>query len=286
MKGIKNYLSLVVFAHTVFAMPFALVGFFLATEYSGYPFRWKDLLLVVLCMVLARNAAMGFNRWADRFIDSKNPRTAGREVPRGIISGKSALAFSLINAGAFMAAAGFLNPLCLWLSPVALAIILGYSYTKRFTWLCHLILGIGLSLAPIGAYIGVTGKFHWLPLMFSGVVITWVGGFDIIYALQDEEFDKANKLNSIPSRIGIRNALVISALLHSITPVLLTVLGILARFGILYWVGAVIFTGLLVYQHRVVKPDNLSRVNRAFGTTNGIASLIFAAFVIAELFSR
>ncbi len=286
MAGIKHYLSLVVFAHTVFAMPFAVSGFFLATAYSGYPFRWITLILVVACMVFARNAAMGFNRWADRKIDGKNPRTAGREIPRGVISGNAALLFSLTNAGAFMITTAFLNPLCFWLSPVALAVVLGYSYTKRFTWLCHLILGLGLSLAPIGAYLAVAGRFHWLPLIFSAIVITWVSGFDIIYALPDEDFDKANRLWSVPSWIGKRKALVFSAVLHLFPPLLLIIAGVLAPFGILYWIGSSIFTGLLVYQHTLVKPDNLSRVNRAFGTTNGIASVIFALFMLAELLIR
>jgi 4-hydroxybenzoate polyprenyltransferase len=284
MARIKNYLSLVVFAHTVFALPFAITGFFLAIRYSGYPFRWETLVLVLLCMVFARNAAMGFNRWADRHIDKMNPRTHSREIPAGIISGKSALVFSLVNAGLFITAAGFINSLCLWLSPVALTVILGYSFTKRFTWLCHLILGLGLSLAPIGAYIAVTGTFHWLPVLFSGLVLTWVGGFDIIYALQDESFDKDQNLHSIPSRIGVRNALMVSVLLHLVTFVILMTIGITARFGLFFWVGAAIFTGLLIYQHSIVKPDNLSRVNRAFGTTNGIASVIFALLMLAELF--
>ncbi|MDD4645824.1 MAG: UbiA family prenyltransferase, partial [Bacteroidales bacterium] len=153
MAKIKDYLSLVVFAHTIFAMPFALIGFFLAIRYSGYPFSWITLLLCLVCMVCARNAAMGFNRWADRDIDARNPRTANREIPKGIIKSRSALAFTIVNAVLFVVAAGLINPLCLKLSPVALLIVMGYSYTKRYTWLCHLVLGLGLSVAPIGAYI-------------------------------------------------------------------------------------------------------------------------------------
>jgi 4-hydroxybenzoate polyprenyltransferase len=283
MARIKNYLSLVVFAHTVFALPFAITGYFLAIRYSGFPFKWQTLVLVLLCMVFARNAAMGFNRWADRHIDKINPRTSGREIPAGIITGKSALVFSLLNAALFVAAAGLINNLCLYLSPVALAVIMGYSFTKRFTWLCHLILGLGLSLAPIGAYIAVTGQFHWLPILFSGLVLTWVGGFDIIYALQDESFDRDQNLHSIPSKIGVRNALAVSIILHTLTFALLLVIGIAARFGVFFWAGAAVFTGLLIYQHSIVKPDNLSRVNRAFGTTNGIASVIFAVLMLAEL---
>ena len=284
MSRIRNYLSLVVFAHTVFALPFAVTGFFLATQYSGYPFRWVTLLLVLLCMVFARNAAMGFNRWADREIDKKNPRTAKREIPAGIITGNSALVFSLVNAGLFILSAGFINPLCLWLSPVALLVILGYSFTKRFTWLCHLILGLGLSLAPIGAYIAVSGSFHWLPILFSLLVLTWVSGFDIIYALQDADFDQDEDLHSIPAALGVAKALTVSTILHALTVVTLIVIGLSAGFGLFFWAGALIFTFMLVYQHTLVKPGKLSRVNRAFGTTNGIASVLFAILMLAELF--
>jgi 4-hydroxybenzoate polyprenyltransferase len=284
MARIKDYFSLIVFSHTIFAMPFALIGFFLANQFSGYPFSIQTLMLCVLCMVLARNAAMSFNRYADRFIDQKNPRTTQREIPRGAIKGRSVLLFAIVNSILFILAASLLNTLSLILSPVALFIILIYSYTKRFTWLCHLILGLGLSLAPIGAYIAMTGHFHWLPLLFSGIVLTWVSGFDIIYALQDEQFDKANKLFSIPSKVGIHKALFISALLHLITICILILTGILASMGLTFWIGSAIFTALLFYQHLIVSPNNLSRVTRAFGTTNGIASIIFAALVISDLF--
>lgn len=229
---------------------------------------------------------MGFNRWADRYIDGKNPRTAQREIPAGIIKDKAALAFSIMNAVLFVAAAGLINPLCLKLSPVALIVVLGYSYTKRFTWLCHLILGLGLSIAPIGAYIAISAHFHWLPLLFSVIVLTWVSGFDIIYALQDEDFDKSNGFYSIPSKVGVRNALYISVFLHIITGSMVIITGIVATFGLLYWLGCSIFTALLIYQHLIVKPSDLKRVNRAFGTTNGIASVIFATLVIADLLLR
>lgn len=284
MARLKDYFSLVLFSHTIFAMPFALIGFFLAIRYSGYPFSWLSLLLVVGCMVLARNSAMGFNRWADRNIDGKNPRTAGREIPRGIIRRNAALAFSVTNACLFMLLAGLINPLCFKLSPIALLIILGYSYTKRFTWLCHLILGLGLSIAPIGAYVAITAQFHWLPLLFSGIVLTWVGGFDIIYALQDASFDKSNGYYSIPSKVGIRKALIISVFIHSITFLLVVFTGITARFTLVFWLGAVLFTLLLIYQHLIIKPDDLTRVNRAFGTTNGLASVIFAITTIISLY--
>ncbi len=207
---IKNYFSLVKFSHTVFAMPFALIGYSLAVSEPEYNFSLKLLLLIILCMVFARNAAMGFNRLADRKFDALNPRTKNREIPSGIIGSRAAALFVILNAVLFIITTSFINRLTLYLSPVALLIILGYSLTKRFTFLCHFILGLGLSLAPIGAYISLTGRFSIVPLIYSFIVLTWVSGFDIIYALQDDEFDKSNNLHSVPSVAGIKNAILIS----------------------------------------------------------------------------
>lgn len=285
-ERLKNYMSMVKFSHTVFAMPFALIGFSLATTLTDHDFSLRILLLVVLCMVLARNAAMGFNRLADRYYDSLNPRTRTREIPAGIISKKAAIIFIVVNSVLFMVAAGFINRLTLFLSPVALIIILGYSLTKRFTSLCHFILGLGLSLAPTGAYISVTGEFALLPVIYSLIVVTWVSGFDIIYSLQDDEFDRTNKLYSLPSSLGRKKAFIISGAVHAVTFVMVIVTGILGNGGILFWTGAAVFTGLLVYQHTIVKHDDLSRINLAFGTTNGIASIIFSIFVILDLVVR
>lgn len=285
-ERLKNYMSMVKFSHTVFAMPFALIGFSLATTLTDHDFSLRILLLVVLCMVLARNAAMGFNRLADRYYDSLNPRTRTREIPAGIISKKAAIIFIVVNSVLFMVAAGFINRLTLFLSPVALIIILGYSLTKRFTSLCHFILGLGLSLAPTGAYISVTGEFALLPVIYSLIVVTWVSGFDIIYSLQDDEFDRTNKLYSLPSSLGRKKAFIISGAVHAVTFVMVIVAGILGNGGILFWTGAAVFTGLLVYQHTIVKHDDLSRINLAFGTTNGIASIIFSIFVILDLVVR
>ena len=281
---VKSYLSLVVFSHTIFAMPFAIIGFLLAVKFEQAEFSWKLFALVIGCMVFARSAAMGFNRFIDRKFDAKNPRTAVREVPAGIISPNAALAFVLVNCALFIGCTFFINPICFYLSPVALLVVLGYSYTKRFTALCHVILGIGLSLAPIGAWLAVTGKFAWLPLLYSFAVIFWVSGFDMIYALQDEGFDRENKLKSMPAWLGTKGALRLSEIFHVISAFFIWFAGWFAEFGIIYWIGAGIYTALLVYQHSIVKPNDLSRVNRAFGTTNGIASVIFASFVIAELF--
>jgi len=278
----RKYLSLIKFSHTIFAMPFALIGFFLASQ--QYNFEWTTLLYVVLCMVFARSAAMAFNRYIDRDIDSINPRTAEiREIPNGSIKANSALLFVIINSLLFIVTTYFINSLCFALSPVALLVILGYSYTKRFTALCHLILGLGLSLAPIGAYLAVSGIFDIIPILFSFVVLFWVSGFDIIYSLQDEEFDKAQKLHSIPVLIGKRNALTLSTLLHFLTFSALSIAGSLGEFGLYYWIGFWIFSALLVYQHTLVKHNNLSKVNLAFFTTNGIASIIFGTFVIADI---
>lgn len=283
LKKINNYLSLVKFSHTVFAMPFALIGFTLAITRPGSHFEISLLLKVILCMVFARTAAMAFNRYIDRDIDSKNQRTAIREIPKGVISPQAALLLVIFSALAFVITTYSINKICFYLSPVALLVVLGYSLTKRFTWLCHLILGIGLSLAPIGAYLAVTGKFDWLPLLFSFTVITWVSGFDIIYALQDEEFDRNLKLNSMPVAFGKKGALNISILLHFLSVFFVFAAGLYLPFGMIYWAGFIIFAILITYQHLIVKPNDLSRVNLAFFTTNGIASIVFAGFVLCDL---
>jgi 4-hydroxybenzoate polyprenyltransferase len=237
-------------------------------------------------MIFARNSAMGFNRIADNRFDALNPRTKNREIPRGIISIRAASIFVIINASLFIITTAFINRLTLFLSPVALLIILGYSFTKRYTALCHFILGLGLSLAPIGAYISVTGSFAVLPVIYSFIVLTWSGGFDIIYSLQDNDFDKSQELRSVPSELGLKSALTISVIVHFITFCLVIVAGYIGQGGIFFWTGALIFTLLLIYQHAIVKHDDLSRVNLAFGTTNGIASLIFAFFIILDLYLR
>ena len=282
-EKVKNYLSLVKFSHTIFAMPFALIGYFLAIYQTESNFEWKLFGLIVLCMVFARNAAMAFNRFIDREIDIKNPRTAIREIPAGIIKAKSALLFVIINSALFIATTYFINELTFKLSPVALLIILGYSITKKFTALCHLILGLGLSLAPIGAYLAVTGHFDLIPVLYSLVVLLWVSGFDIIYALQDLDFDKEEELKSFPVFFGKKGALFASTLLHVFSALLTLVAGYLGHFGLIYWIGSAIFIGLLFYQHMLVKPNDLNKVNVAFFTTNGIASVIFAIFTITEL---
>jgi 4-hydroxybenzoate polyprenyltransferase len=279
-------------------MPFAMIGFVLGcfyfqTNISINPvsqgiyslyFLPKDFILVILCMITARSAAMAFNRYLDRGFDAKNPRTAIREIPAGVISAKNALTFTVICCLLFMICCFFINKMVLYLSPIALFVILFYSYTKRFTALCHLVLGLGLSLAPIGAYLAVTAEFHLLPTLFSFLVLFWVSGFDIIYALQDEAFDKENKLHSIPSMLGKSKALNVSRMLHLIAASIVVYIGIYFNFHFFFKIGAIVFIGMLIYQHSIVKPNDLSRVNIAFMTANGIASIVFAAFVILDLF--
>jgi 4-hydroxybenzoate polyprenyltransferase len=280
-------------------MPFALIGFALGVLYvpnagvSGFntmvfpPEFVNELLikflLVIVCMVTARSAAMAFNRYLDRSFDAQNPRTAIREIPKGIISANSALRFVIINCVVFAIATYFINKTCFYLSPIALFVILFYSYTKRFTALCHVVLGIGLSLAPIGAYLAVTGSFALVPILFSFAVVFWVAGFDIIFALQDIEFDQSQKLYSIPAVFGIKKGLRIAQMLHICSAICIIIAGVYGNFNLLYSIGVAVFVFMLIYQHTIVKPTDLSKVNIAFMTANGIASIIFAVFVIADL---
>ncbi|MET4083580.1 4-hydroxybenzoate polyprenyltransferase [Pedobacter sp. UYP30] len=282
----KKYFSLVLFAHSIFALPFAMIGFFLGVTTTESPFLWQKLILVLLCMVFARNSAMAFNRYLDRAIDAKNPRTQMRDIPAGKVSANEALTFVIINCALFILATFFINRLCFFLSPIALFVVLFYSYTKRFTALCHFVLGLGLSLAPIGAYIAVTGHFALVPVLYSLAVLFWVSGFDIIYALQDEDFDREEALFSIPSTLGIKNALNVSILLHVLSAacVILPIFLMPNTFSWVYYIGVFFFCSALIYQHLLVKPTDISKVNRAFATTNGMASVIFAlCFLIDAL---
>ena len=283
-QHIKNYLSLIKFSHTVFALPFAMIGFTLAVVREGHSFEWGLFVKVLLCMVFARTAAMAFNRYLDRKFDAMNPRTAKREIPAGIIKPQHALAFTIVNCILFIVTTYFINTMVLYLSVVALFVILFYSYTKRITALCHIVLGVGLSLSPIGSYLAVTGVFKLLPVLFSLIVLTWVSGFDIIYALQDEDFDKSQKLHSIPAALGTKGALNVSNILHVFSAIFVIAAGWAGEFNFVYWIGAAIFIGLLTYQHILVKPNDLSKVGIAFANTNGIASIIFAIFTILSFF--
>ncbi len=293
-------------------MPFALIGFclgvravwmdtlasrttagaggahFTAPAWMVFSFDGKQIallfMLVVGCMIFARSAAMAFNRYLDREFDAANPRTAIREIPAGLIKSNQALWFVVICCVLFMVCTFFINRICFYLSPIALFVILFYSYTKRFTALCHLVLGLGLSLAPIGAYLAVTGYFSVLPVLFSITVLCWVSGFDIIYALQDDAFDQSRRLHSIPVWLGRHRALRVSEVLHVLAVTVLIFAGYFAGFGLWFWAGMLFFAGLLVYQHLLVKPNDLRRVNLAFFTTNGVAAVVFAVFVLLDLF--
>ncbi|MBQ4280155.1 MAG: UbiA family prenyltransferase [Rikenellaceae bacterium] len=283
MNTIAKYASLVKFSHTIFALPFALVGYVYALVATGTPFRWLLLVQILLCMVLARNAAMGFNRWADRRIDARNPRTAGREIPTGAIPARRAAWFVAVNAVLFVVVAGTINPLTLWLSPVALLVLLGYSLTKRFTAWCHVVLGVALGIAPAGAYIAVTGRLALVPVILSGLVITWCGGFDVLYAMQDEQVDRREGLHSVPARFGARGAVVVSILMHLVTVYAVVLLGVYMPGGLWYRIGAGLFVLLLVWQHVRFTPQRMDRIGASFGLMNGMASVVFAVFAIVGL---
>ena len=286
MNTIAKYSSLVKFPHTVFAMPFALISltYALCTVPEQTPQRWWVLLVqVVLCMVFARNVAMGFNRWADRDIDAANPRTADRDIPAGRISPRAALTFVAVNAVLFVAAAASINRLTALLSPVALAVVMAYSCCKRFTSLAHMVLGLSLGIAPAGAYIAATGHLTLAPCVLSLLVITWCAGFDIIYALQDADFDRSHGLHSIPARFTPRTALGISIALHAVSLAALVWFASMCPQEWPLWAGCGVFAAMLAMQHILVTPTRQRNIGIAFGTLNGLASISLAIFVIADL---
>ncbi len=284
LKSFKIYFSLVKFSHTIFALPFAIIGFFLGIHDCGH-LNMQLLILIVLCMVLARNAAMAFNRLIDKDFDSANPRTRDREIPRNKISVKYVKIFILINSIFFCITTFFINKLCFYLSPVALITIFAYSYTKRFTFFSHLFLGLSLSLAPIGAYIAVCNQFSLLPIVLSLSVLFWVSGFDIIYALQDIDFDKKAKLKSFPSVFGFYYSKVFAILNHIVS------IGFLIIFAIIlnpqsyfYYIGLAIFIILILMQHYKIQKYKTEIINSLFFTYNGLASIIFGIMASIELY--
>ena len=281
LTSVVDYSKMIKLSHSIFAMPFALAAAVLAAAQVGW--AWTQFLWIVLCMVTARSAAMGFNRIVDRDIDADNPRTAQRQIPAGTISVGAAWAFTLGSAGLFCFFSWLLSPLCLMLSPAVLAIIMGYSLTKRFTALCHIFLGLALALAPSAAWIAMTGGISATALMLSGIVGTWVAGFDIIYALQDHQFDAERGLNSIPAKLGPKGALVVSALLHVLTVGLLAGLPFVVELGWIYWLGFAAITGVLVYEHWLVRPDDFSKIDKAFFDLNGYISLAFFGVVLLAM---
>ena len=273
------------FEHTLFALPFALLGMLLAA--GGWP-EARVVLWIVVAMVGARSAAMGWNRLVDREIDADNPRTAMRALPAGLVSPAFVAVFVVASLGLLVLASWRLNPLCLALAPVAIVVLLGYSYTKRFTWAAHLALGLALAGAPLGAWLAVTGGFAPTPFVLAGVVVTWVAGFDVLYALQDEDFDRARGLASIPARFGSGAALAISAALHLVTLALLAALPFVypPGLGASYWVGVAGCAALLAYQHAIVRPGDLSRLNAAFFIANGVLALWLLAATALDILLR
>jgi len=272
---------MVKFSHTIFALPFALAAAALAARGVGLPLA--RLLAIVVAMAAARTAAMGFNRIADRHIDARNPRTANREIPRGAVSLRAAWLLTGASTALFVAAAAFLGPLCLALTPVALLLLFGYSLTKRFTALCHLVLGLAIAAGPAGAWIAVRGGFGLAPGLLMLAVATWIGGFDVLYALADRDFDRGAGLHSIPARLGIRGALVASGALHLVTLAALVALGPVAGLGAFYFAGVAVMAALLVWEHAIVRPSDLSRLNMAFFSLNGYVSVVFLAAVLADI---
>lgn len=278
LGAIAVYGRMIKFSHSIFAMPFALAAAVLAGRET--PLTWATIALIVVCMVLARSCAMGFNRIVDRTFDAQNPRTAIREIPSGQMSVGTAKALTAAAAILFVGASFVLNPLCGWLSPVALFVVCGYSYAKRFTAFVHIWLGVALGIAPVAAWIAVTGTVAPAAVVLAAAVLTWVAGFDILYSLQDEEFDRGQGLRSIPVALGQVGALWVSGLLHVATAGLLAALPFLVPLGWAYWVGWALITGVLAYEHSLVKPGDLSKIDKAFFDLNGYVSLVFFAAVL------
>jgi len=272
------YGRMIRFSHSVFALPFALSSAVLA---AGSGISWRQVAWILVAMVGARSAAMGFNRLADQALDARNPRTAGRELPRGAISRAEVWVFVVASAATLVVAAAMLNPLCLALSPVAILVVFGYSYTKRFTALSHVFLGVALAVAPVGAWLAIRGRLEAPPVALGLAVLFWVAGFDTIYACQDEAFDRAEGLHSLPARFGVARALVLARLFHVIAVALLAAVYALAPLHPLYLVGVAAVAGLLIYEHSLVRAGDLSRIDAAFFTVNGWISLGYFVVTLA-----
>lgn len=276
------YLKMIKLSHSVFALPFAFTGAILAA--SGIP-SLKQVFWIAVAMVGARSGAMGLNRIIDRKIDAANPRTANREIPSGKINVRDAVIFTFISLALFVFAAYNLNPLCLKLSPIAIGVLVLYSYTKRFTWMAHFVLGIAISAAPIGAWIAIRGTFDLEIMPLSIAVVFWLAGFDVLYALQDMEFDRSHGLHSIPQRFGIKRSLILSRIFHFITWSMLAVNGILFNLNLVYWTGMLLVAGLLIYEHSLVKAHDLSKLDMAFFNMNGYISIAVFVFTMVALYA-
>lgn len=283
VEKIVLYLRMIKFPHSVFALPFAFTGAIIAS--NGIP-TIREIIWITVAMVGARSGAMGLNRIIDRKIDRENPRTKNREIPMGLIKLPEAILFTMVSFVVFIFAAYMLNPLCLKLSPAAIIVIFVYSYTKRFTWATHFVLGLSLSAAPIGAWIAVKGSFDVEIIPMGIAVIFWLAGFDTLYALQDVEFDRSYGLYSIPQKFGIKNALILARVFHLITFIMLITNGILFKLGIFYWIGMIVVAGLFIYEHSLVKENDLRRLDMAFFNMNGYISIaVFIFTLIDYLFS-
>ncbi len=268
-------------SHSVFALPFALSGAALAA--ARYGLTPRQVMWILVAMLAARNAAMGFNRLADHAIDARNPRTANRELPRGVLSRGAVWAFTVVLTAIFVLAAFQLNTTCGLLAPVALAVIFGYSFTKRFTWASHLVLGLSLAIAPAGGWLAIAGRLDIEPVLMSAAVLMWVAGFDVIYACQDVEFDRSTGLHSIPARFGVRTALALARTLHIVAVMALAAVGAIAHLHPAYWIGLAVVAAILIWEHRLLRADDLSKVGMAFFNANGIVSVVYFMTVLASL---
>lgn len=284
MAKVRIFLEMIKFEHTIFALPFAFMGAILgAVAVDARLPEWSEIGWILLAMIGARSAAMGLNRVIDKAIDARNPRTANRAIPAGLLKAGEVLAFIAISFALLFWAAAQLNPLSVKLLPVAVFMLVLYSYTKRFTWTCHIILGLTLGLAPLGGWVAVTGEVTWTSLVLFATVALWTAGFDIIYACQDVDFDRKERLFSIPARFGVARALTVARAMHALTAAGFALLLILTDLGWLYLAGAIIAAGLLLYEHRLVKPNDLSRLNAAFFTMNGVLSAVIFVFTFLDL---
>ncbi|WP_232696325.1 UbiA-like polyprenyltransferase [Brevibacillus daliensis] len=284
IQKLKIILEMIKFEHSIFALPFAFMGAVLGSfVVSGTWPDWMDIFWVTIAMVAARNAAMSLNRLIDRFIDARNPRTATRAIPAGLLSVVEVIVFIIVSFGILFFAAYKLNPLAVKLLPLAVFVLILYSYTKRFTWLCHFVLGIALGFGPLGGWVATTGMIDGTAMLLFVIIVLWTAGFDIVYACQDHEFDVDEGLHSIPSRFGIRNALIIARVCHAITVIGFFALYATTNLSIWFLIGIIVATLILIYEHRLVKPNDLSKLDVAFFTMNGILSVVVFIFTMLDL---
>jgi 4-hydroxybenzoate polyprenyltransferase len=287
MRKVRLFMEMIKFEHTIFALPYAYIGMILASYYTnGRMPGWMTVFWITMAMMGARSAAMALNRLIDCSIDAKNPRTANRELPRGLISAKETAVFILLSFLLLGISAWMLNPLCFYLMPIAVVVLVVYPYCKRFTWLCHLVLGIADALAPLGAWIAVTGRFDLPGIVLAGAVAVWIAGFDIIYACMDVDFDRKEGIYSIPAAFGIENGLQVSRLLHIATVLLFAILPLFLKLGFIYEIGVAIVALLLVIEHRLISPEDMSRIHTAFFTVNSVIASVAFLFTFTDISVR